>query len=241
MEQQKNVTFDTDLSKNHEFVGRLKAILNREDSSIALCYITQSVDQRYTVFIEPFDCENNGHLSFSFHPYDLPFRTQSTKNFSDSDVAALTELFSEFALTNRYEGLFFASKFFTPEYRAKPHSVLVLKYTFDENKNRLIIDGKKVSKHYAVVAMSSLSKYLDLTKLNETLIPCNVNILQNEYKAFDEAVKQLQKYSMSQSSDCVVVEFYKDFETFEAFVSNIFQFVDGNVKSFAPQQITQKT
>lgn len=230
MEQEKVVTFNADLSKNHEFIGRLKAILNRDDSSIAFCYITMTADQRYTVIIEPFDASNGDYLTFGFHAYDLPFRERSTKPFSDSDIIALNDLFSEFALTNRYEGLFFASKFFTPEYRHKPLSVLVLKYTFDENRNRLVVNDKKVSKHYSLVpqtallgSISSLNKDLDD---KSDFFKCDINLLmQRNYNSLKDAMSDYNKFAIGP----LIVEYYKDFETYDCFVGVGYELIDSTL------------
>lgn len=236
MSEKRTISFYPDFSKNHEFIERLKVILNSPDSSIGLCYITMATSNKFCIFIEPLDSRDNfNKIIFGFDDREIlvdkedrekTINDYMSKGYSRKDLSALSELFSDFALKNHYESLLFGSKFFTEEFRNPITSSFILKYTPDTSANRYLIDGKKVSKHYSV---SLLPQLIDCIKKSTivypedlSLIPCNTYHLQ-ESSSLEQAVLKIKKSVLSPTPDFVIVEYYKDYETVEGFVKSVFR------------------
>ena len=229
MSEEKIISFYPDFSKNHEFVKRITKILNRSDSSIGLCYLTMSVSNRFCVFIEPLNSKDIfSQITFGFDNRDRLINKDTKEKaindymgagYSKEDLEALSELFSDFALTNHYESLLFGSKFFDSQFR-KTTTTYILKYTPNEKANRYVVEGKRVSKHYSKTTLSNLREAIKRATISidsdSLLVPCNVYLLR-ETGTLEETIKQV---SQSSDPEAVVVEYYRDQETVEGYIKS---------------------
>lgn len=221
-------TFYPDLSKNHDFIDRIQKILARANSSIAMCFMTQSITDRYVIFFESYK-KNSDQLTFSFHTSDDIFSEKSharyiEEGFNKEDLELLTDLFSDFALSNNYESAFFGSLFFIERFRDFTPRY-ILKYIESEENNRFLIDGIKLSRHYAVETSKAI-KYALTTEANRsnnkktTLQPCNSYLLQ-DHVTLENAIKKLNSLPIRQ--DLLIAEYYQDYETNRGFLKNVFK------------------
>lgn len=238
MSEEKVISFYPDFSKNHDFVKRITKILNRSDSSIGLCYLTMSVSNRFCVFIEPLNSKDIfSQITFGFDNRDRLINKDTKEKaindymgagYSKKDLEALSELFSDFALTNHYESLLFGSKFFDPQFR-KPATTYILKYTPNEKANRHLVEGKRVSKHYSKTTLSNVKEAIERATISiepdSLLIPCNVYLLR-ETGTIEETIKQVKQ---SSDPEAVVVEYYRDQETVEGYISSVYKVEDNNL------------
>lgn len=226
-------TFYPGFSKNHEFIERIQKILVRKDSSIAMCFITRSISDKYVIFFESYK-RNSDQLTFSFHTSDDILSEKSRaryieEGFNKEDLDLLTDLFCDFALSNSYESAFFGSLFFVKEFREFT-PFYILKYVESEDNNRFLIDGLRLSRHYAVETIKSI-KYALKTKTdrsnskNTTLHPCNSYILQ-DCVTLENAIKKMN--SLPIKEELLIVEYYQDYETKKGFLKTVFK-VENNV------------
>lgn len=229
MSEEKIISFYPDFSKNHEFIKRITEILNRPDSSIGLCFLSRSVSNNFCVFIEPLNSKvmfsqiafgfDNSNRLMNKDTKETTINNYMDAGFSKTDLEALLDLFLDFSLTNHYESLLFGSKFFDPQFR-KPTTTYILKYTPDEKANRHLVEGKRVSKHYAKTTLSNLKEAIARATIsidsNSLLVPCNVYLLR-ETGTLEETIKQV---SQSSDPEAVVVEYYRDQETVEGYIKS---------------------
>lgn len=226
MEYEKK-TFYPDLSKNHEFIERLKNILNRENSSIGLCYISLSLSNRFTVFIEPYSKKGYG-ISFCFHDSELSAIERSKaryiqQGFNEEDICLLYDLFTDFSLSNSYESNFFGSLFFIDEFTLNNGNYqYVLKYTEDEAENRFIIDGLNVTKHYAVKSLENIKEQIVNAPHNyktKSLIPCRFYSTDDVF-SLKNAVDKMK--ALRNKEGMVIGEYCKEFDTGETFLKELY-------------------
>lgn len=235
MNEEKIISFYPDFSKNYEFIKRIEEILNRPDSSIGLCYLSMAVSNKFCVFIEPLNLKDTcSQITFGFdnrvglinkETKEKAINKYMDSGYSREDLEAISVLFSDFSLTNHYESLLFGSKFFDPQFR-KPTTTYILKYTPNPKANRYLVEGKRVSKHYAKTTLSNLREAIKRATVSldsdSLLVPCNVYLLR-EAGTMEEAIKQVNQ---SSNPEMVIVEYYRDQETVEGYVKSVYQ-VDG--------------
>lgn len=229
--QSKRVSFYPDDSKNKEFLKRLKCILNHKNSSIAECSIQKSLSESFCVFIIP----KNPKYSFSniVFNFSIRFDREACGDFYEyyekeglnrHDIEQLNNLFNDYTFENYYEGLFFASKFFT---KKKTPLNLYLKFSENEKENKYIVDGHKVARYYSIVDKENLDYLLENKSVIEgsPLVKCNTYGLST----YDNENEVLQKYKdkyLSKEEELFVIEHYRDYETVEYFLLKIFKVVD---------------
>lgn len=221
-------TFYPDLSKNYQFIERLQSILHRENSSIALCYISLSVSNRFTIFVEPYSKKGYG-ISFCFHDSELSAIERNKaryiqQGFSEEDICLLYDLFANFSLSNSYESNFFGSLFFIDEFALNNGKYqYVLKYTEDEECDRFIIDGLNVTKHYAVKSLENIKEQIvDAPHNNKTesLIPCRFYFTDDLF-SLKNAVDKMK--ALKNKEGMVIGEYCKEFDTGETFLKEIYE------------------
>lgn len=238
MQSEKRVSFYTDVSKHHEFIARLNAILNEPDSSISNCYLTRSTSDRYCLFITPFNAQYDfTTITFDFcnffsnsHEKDENFyKRYMDQGLSKADIDRLSDLLDDFAFENSYEGLFFASKFFEPVLNPSKALSIYFKFTANEKARLEVIDGKKLEKSYSVIRREYLAYELsrvDNIDFNAPLIKCNTYSF-TQYKKLDFCIQAIKKTSGNYPpiENFVVVQ-YRDLEYYSTYIESVFKLVD---------------
>lgn len=231
----KTKTFYPDLSKNYEMIQGLDKILNRKESSISMCYITMSTSNTYTLFFESFQ-NNSLNLTFNFHYssdilHEEDHQRYIKKGFAREDLELLSQFLSDFALDNIYESSFFGSLFFVKEFREFT-PFYILKYVESEDNNRFLIDGLRLSRHYAVETIKSIKYALEMEskRINNkqtTLLPCNSYILK-DFSTLENAIENFNRLPIRE--DRVIVEYYQDYETKRGFLKSVFKVVNAKLE-----------
>lgn len=223
----KNKTFYPDLSKNYELIQGLDKILNRKESSISMCYITMNTSNMYMLFFESFK-NNCLNLTFNFHYssdilHEEEHQRYIKQGFAKEDLDLLSQFLSEFALDNIYESSFFGSLFFVKEFRDFT-PCYILKYDINEEQNRFLIDGMRLSRYYSVTSKDNIKEAIrrESHRSNENikLTPCNIYMLQDTINL----TRAIEKFDQLQKKeDYVIAEYYRNYETNEGFLKSIFK------------------
>ncbi len=219
----KKVSFYSDLSRNLEFINKLKNILNNKDSSISNCYLSFSSSQRFCLFIETF---NSSKLySFDFYNYFIDpeleksyIKEKVNKDFSKSDIDDLVKLLNDFTFENHYEGQFFASKFFI-EKELNPNDLksIYIKFTQNDKELNFLIENKKVNKQYIIVREIYLNSIIEN---NLELKQFNTYQFQ-KYSDPNTAINKMALTMLNTTDVFCLVEAYRDLETFETYIGKI--------------------
>lgn len=229
--QSKRVSFYPDDSKNKEFLKRLKSILNHKDSSIAECSIQKSLSESFCVFIIPKKPKYsfskivfNFSISFDREADGDFFQYYEEEGLSRHDIEQLNNLFNEYTFENYYEGLFFASKFFT---KKNAPLNLYLKFSEDTKENKHIIDGHKVARYYSIVDKENLDYILENKSVIEgsSLVKCNTYGLST-YDTEKEVLQKHKERCFSKEQENFVIEHCRDYETVQYYLLKIFKVID---------------
>ncbi len=229
------VSFYTDLTKHHEFLSRLKEIINHPESNIVDCYFAQSTSNRFSLFIDT----KNPRYSFKSIVFDFtnPFWRDSWKNsdstyledgLSQRDIDNLKTFLADFTFKNSYEGLFFASLFFGETFNPKKASTIYLKFTPDEENNKYTIDGKYCELQMAVTSRDNLVHELkrEGNKKHANLYKCNTYSFQH-HREMKYCIDQINRVAKDvPKPDWYVVEFYHDLEHLSSYIKTIYNVVD---------------
>ena len=248
MTTRKQIAIYTNISKQIEFKDRLNAILERPESSIAVCYLQQSTADKFCLFIIPktpkYDFTT---ITFDFTHYfsDSPspcpefYERYMGYGLSKEDIDSLSHLLDEFTFKNRYEGAFFASKFFEPQLNLKNNKSILFKCIPDDLYNRYLIDGRYVERYYSVVTADQLVRLFKNEKdldFNKTLVKCKTSTLSTHVKIEHCYADITQVRRDSDPVEQYIVEHYQDFETWGGYIKTIFKLDDGlqevDIKSF---------
>lgn len=238
MQTDKKITFYTDLSKHHEFISRLNAILNDPESSVSDCYLSLSTTGSYYLNISSKSTFQNSTFNFSnfFSRSDKKddnfYNAYLSRGLSKKDIELFSDFFDEFAFTNHFEGDFFASRFFEKELNPKEFQRIYFKFSLDEKHNNHIIENKKLTRYYSVASKEILLHYLKDEKLlnnDSKLVEMNTYTFANNEKIQTAIVDLENKNKIIPHDKNYIVEHFKDLEYYVGYIANIYDWNDGKL------------
>lgn len=239
MKTRKKLAVYTNISKQIEFKDRLNAILNQPNSSIAVCYLQQSTPNKFCLFIIPNTPKYDfATISFDFCHYfsDSPsvcpefYSRYMGYGLSKEDIDSLSELLDEFTFKSRYEGVFFASKFFEPELNLYNNKTIVFKFTPDDQQGRCVIDRQYLNRYYTVLTSEQIAQCLKNEKSSDfrnALIRCNTKTF-SQHRKIEHCYTDITQVRLEEPVERYIVEHYQDFETTNGYIGKIYQ-LDGGL------------
>lgn len=238
MQPYNKVSIYTDYSEQNKFIVQLLEIINREGSSISSCFLHKDLKLNLmSLYFKPFNSEDPFKcISFNFFNF---FSDESQKGynsieyylkigFSQEDLELLSNFLSQYTFENRYEGLFFASTLFklkNSDYRIKN---MVLKFLPDELSNQYVIEDKYLNKFYSLINKSDLKNLLKDCEFKSDLIGFNSYSLDESN--LDSCIKKFEKrQSIVPTPEYLLVEYYKNFENYESYVSKVYDVIESEL------------
>lgn len=238
MQTDKKITFYTDLTKHHEFISRLNSILNNKESSVSDCYLSSStMGAFYLNIISKSNFENSlfnfsNFFSRGNEKNDYFYQSYLNRGLSKQDIDLFSDFLDEFAFTNRFEGDFFASRFFENELNKKNHNRIYFKFTPSEKNNNHLVSGKKLSRHYTVESETALGHLLnneDVSNQDSKLTKINTYSFSNIEKIQTAIVHLEDKNKIIPHDKNYIVEHFKDLEYYVGYIANIYDWKDGKL------------
>lgn len=231
----KKISIYTDKTKQKEFIERMNAIVNREDSSIAYCVIEKNGSNGFVVLMGPYNNRySHDTLMFDFYSSlytNGDYEEYTDKGYSREDITQLVNLLNDFCFENFYEGQFFASTFLNLD-REKLKSY-VFKLSSDEKNNIFSIDNKYLTRMFTVVKKEEALDLLNDVKVdNELVISKRFKPNTTEY-SFNSALNTMRVFN-SHTDRYVIVEYYYSYDRYdkEYYLGKMWCEKDGKVEAF---------
>lgn len=214
----KKISIYTDKSKQEEFIERMNAIVNNQNSSIAYCVIEKNGSNGFVILVRPHNPRrSHDTLMFNFNSYlytDNDYKEYIDKGYSKEDITQLATLLNDFCFENFYEGQFFASTFLKlTEETLKSY---VFKLNTDEKNHIFLIDNKYLIRIFTVIKKEEVLDLLGKITINENndLITFNNFQANTTDYSFDSAVKTMEGFNSYKRHEYIIVEYYYSYDKY---------------------------
>lgn len=235
------ISIYTDTSKQEEFINRMNAIVNNQNSKISFCSIEKGVSNNFSLFLHPINSLYSFNtLHFDFCSLDIEIKDENDydrylkEGYSREDIDSLHSLLKEFCFKNFYEGQFFASRFRELSNIEKCNAY-VFKFLTDEKNNRFNIEGKYLERTYAIVSRDeAITLIKDIESVGSfQVLKARKLPYRSHSQSFKTSVETIKSFNSYKNDEYVIVDFYKYYDRAydEIYLDNIWMEVDSEIQT----------